>query len=132
MTKLGGWLISPFRLDDDEEELVVRYPANLFVGDARPLGGRLYLTDRRAIFLPHRIDAALGGTSTVMPYEEIVSVTLETAEDREQDSGDLPDRVQIEMDDGTILLYVVSDPQKALARLERGVAAGELDPSDSQ
>ena len=123
MSKLGGWLISTYTIEDDEE-LVVRYPANLFKATGRPLGGRLYLTDHRAIFLPHRIDSALGGTATVMPYDEIASVRLETKEERESGGKDMPNRVQIDMPDGTTYRFVVNNPEKVLKRLSMAIEPG--------
>lgn len=120
MTKLGGWWMSTYRLDEDEE-LVTKYPTNYFQGDSRPLGGRLYLTDSRAIFLPHRIDSLLGGSAVPLPYDRIRGVRIETPDDRDESTRMMPERLQIDTTNGKTHLFVVSDVEKAHRRMKHAL-----------
>lgn len=119
--------MSTFRLDEGEE-LTAKHPANYFRGDDRPLGGRLYLTDRRAIFLPHRIDAFFGGQPTVLPYPDIRRVGVETPDDRDAGERNIPDRLRVEMVDGTAHLFLVSKLGTALERMEDALERGDASP----
>lgn len=116
MDSLGGWWMSTCSLADDEG-LDAKYPANYFRESGRPLGGRLYVTDRRVIFLPHRIDSLFGGAPAIFRADDTASVESETAADRPTSEKSIPDRLQIERRDGSLHLFVVSDLDDAIARV---------------
>ena len=116
MAHLGGWWMSTFSLPDGET-LLEKYPANYFGNRDRPLGGRLYLTDQRVVFLPHRLDSLLGGSSTDIPFESINGVYRETAEDRDNPESSIPDRLEIVEMSGIRHLFVLSDLDDGLNRL---------------
>ena len=115
MTTLGGWWMASYPLPEDEA-LLEKYPANYFASEGRPLGGRLYLTDQRVVFLPHRLDSLLGGSSTDIPFESINGIYRETAADRDNPESPIPDRLEIQELSGESHLFVLSDLDGALLR----------------
>lgn len=133
MSKIGGWWLSSFRLDANES-LQEKYPTNYFRGEDRPYGGRLYMTDRRFIFLPHRIDAILGAGHESIPFETINDVSSEedfldesTLEERR-----IPPRIRIETLDGQHHFFVVEDLESTLETMQKalGILEDEADGSD--
>lgn len=123
MATLGGWWMSKFSLESNES-LEEKFPANRFEGEGRPHGGRLYLTDRRVIFLPQRLDAALGADPTAIRYEELAAVSVDRKEDHADGSGDLANRLVIEPRDGDPVRFVVDGLEAALAHLEAALETG--------
>lgn len=121
MTKLGGWWMSTYHLDDDEE-LVVKYPTNYFCGNRRPHGGRLYLTDSRGIFVPHRLDSLFGAKAKPIPYDTITEVGIETKADRSDDaSSAMPERLRIKTTDGKTHLFIVDRLERAHERMRNAM-----------
>lgn len=116
MTKLGGWWMTSLTLPS-EETLKFKYPANYFAGD-RPYGGRLYLTDDRLVFLPHRIDSLFGASAVSIWYPDIEVLDIETATDRGGDSERIPDRLLVGEREGPTHLMILSDLEEALDRIQ--------------
>lgn len=83
MAAIGSWWVKGFDSRPDEEVLDAFY-ANYLRGEARPLGGKLYVTAERILFCPHLIDAYLGGSRRMIDREEIdrVERTTEGGSDR--------------------------------------------------
>lgn len=124
MAKLGGWWLKSDSLGEGEE-LIVKYPTNYFYRDSRPLGGRLYLTDQRLVFLPHFLDALLGGDRTSIDLDDIAEVREETPDDRpEGRSRRVPPRLQVDTRDGESHLFVIDGIEAAIERVneQRGSA----------
>lgn len=120
MSKLGGWWMASYRLSEGES-LEAKYPANHFHRNRRPYGGRLYITDRRVIFLPHRLDRVLGGSETVLSFEQIEHVRVESPADRSDPESAVPERLQIDTVSAETHLFVVSDLESAYVRIANAV-----------
>lgn len=118
MAKLGGWWLSSEPLDDDEVVLE-KYPTNYFENDRRPYGGRLYVTDKRLVFLPHILDALFGASRLSVTFDAIEDVASEA--DRAEIDHEvrrIPIRLRIETVDEAIHQFVVDDLEDVLAVIE--------------
>lgn len=111
MTKIGGWWLATESLASDET-VISRYPTNYFHGSRRPYGGRLYLTDRRLIFLPHFIDSFFGARRTSIDFSEINRIEAETAESNQHGPhGSMPPRLEITTNEAIPHQFVVKNVQ---------------------
>lgn len=132
MTKIGGWWMSSMALEDDED-LLHKYPTNYFGEDSRPYGGRLYVTDQRFIFLPHRLDSILGAGPVHIPFDTVNDVSSEADElsEAELESRRIPERLRIETLAGESHHFFVEDLEDTLASVHEvlGIAnpAGDGD-----
>lgn len=128
MTTIGGWWLSSYRLAS-EEALLHKYPTNYFSGEARPYGGRLYVTDRRLVFLPHRIDAMFGGSNVSLHFDDLndVSSEAEYLEDGELDTRRIPIRLRVETLDGEVHFFVVEDLDRALEEVHLAIGISDND-----
>ncbi len=116
MGSIGSWYVCGVPALDDET-VVTAYSANLLRGDARPLGGKLYLTSDRLVFTPHLIDALLGGKAVARSLVDILTVQRSMAE---SETG--RDRLQIVMTDEETMTFVVHDLTEAIERIDEAVA----------
>lgn len=128
MTTIGGWWLSSLELDPGEA-LLHKYPTNYFGGDDRPYGGRLYVTDRRLVFLPHRIDAVLGASRVSIPFRELNDISSETdfLTNAEREDRRIPVRLRVETLDGTVHLFIVDDLDNVLVQVQEAVGIPESD-----
>ena len=100
-----------------------RIPRGLFGRSSqigrRAVGGRLYLTDSRLIFQPHRFDAALNGQSWSSSLEQVREVRTELS-----DGGLLTGGVRTRLlirTDGSTDLFVVHHVDDAVQRIREAV-----------
>lgn len=115
------------------EEILWRRNANYEQTALRYLGGKLFLTDRRLIFLPHRLDEATGGRSWACELTDISAVGVEPAQLSAPFFGlaaRMRRRLRVEMRSGQNELFVVSRVNEAVERI-RGAKHGTRDPGTS-
>ncbi len=88
----------------------------------RAVGGRLVLEGDRLEFRPHGVDRALSGKGWSTPLSAIRSVGTEPR-GLNPFSGALRERLRIEVDDGTVELFVVNKLGEVRERIEGAVTA---------
>lgn len=107
-----------------EETVVASYPANHTQGK-RAVGGKLFLTPRRLIFVPNRMDAVLGGKT----WDAAVETVLTISRDRphihimEIFSGALRSRLAVSTSSGAREFFVVNGLDRVIADLTGHIEA---------
>lgn len=102
------------------EEILWRRNANYEQAALRYLGGKLFLTDRRLIFLPHRLDEATGGRSWACELTDISAVGVEPAQLSAPFFGlaaRMRRRLRVEMRSGQNEFFVVNRVNEAVERI---------------
>jgi hypothetical protein len=102
------------------ETLLESIRANRTQG-GRAVGGHLYLTDRRLVFLPHRIDAATGGDQWEV---SLSAVSLADVAPRGSNffDGSMRRRLRLTTADSTEN-FVVSNVGEVASRIEQARSA---------
>jgi hypothetical protein len=100
---------------EEGEVVILQIPANHSEGSTAR-GGKLWLTDRRLLFLPHGLDRALGAGSVEIPLSDITFVGKEPAGGGLL-SGGLRDRLRVEAVDGSHFLFVVNRLDEVIAQI---------------
>lgn len=113
---------------EDGEDLRAVVPANRTQNRRRAVGGTLFLTTGRLVFLPHDFDAALSGDGREVALEAVGDVGVEppvrsvrgflAAPLATLFGGGLTDRLRVEVDDGGVELFVCGDPAALADRIE--------------
>jgi hypothetical protein len=116
MSKVGSWWLKSVQAEPDES-VVWSHLANRVQSSHRAVGGKLFLTDRRLIFCPHWIDAATGGRTWSLPLSDVAGVGIKP-KGGDRFAGGLRDRLQIDLADGDVQLFVVNRLDEVVARLE--------------
>ena len=138
MARLGNWWVSKHEALPGES-VQHAYNVNYLRQTGRPLGGKLYLTDRRLLFSPHKLDAVLGGERTTIELDSVVDVsTLERGTGPEDEPGRSADRLLVECADDSTHSFVVGKPETVADEIvtaitERGAhlaAEGETDDTE--
>ena len=88
----------------------------------RAVGGHLVLEDDRLEFRPHGFDRALSGKGWSAPLTEIRSVGTEPR-GLNPFSGAMRERLRIEVEDGSVELFVVNKLGEVRERVAAAVAA---------
>ncbi|MGC5258063.1 hypothetical protein ACPXCG_17095 [Gordonia sp. DT218] len=99
----GGWLASVEALPD--ERILLKYASNHTQSRRRAVGGRLFVTSDRIVFLPHRLDALTGGRQWAAMVEQVVRVSVEP-KGGDTFGGGLRDRLRVDTDTGCALFVV--------------------------
>jgi hypothetical protein len=104
------------------EDEVVRWKqaANRTQNSGRAVGGRLFLTDERILFEPHRLDARTGGKPWGAALTAIVRVGTESA-DGNPFSGGLRTRLRLDLSDGNAEFFVVNHMDSLREVIETGI-----------
>jgi len=91
------------------ESLLFEVPANYTQGK-RAVGGKLFGTTQRLMFVPNRMDGRLGGRIVTIPRDDISSVTKADATwtITEIFSGAIVPRMSVLLHDGTQYMFVVN------------------------
>ena len=87
------------------------------------MGGKLFITTQRVIFLPNVVDDSLGANSLEFALESIIDlfVRKRSLSFKELFTGGLVDRLGIRLNDGQELLFVVSHVQKTMMAINAAV-----------
>ena len=88
------------------------------------VGGWLFLTNQRIIFVPHRVDEVTGGESWCCPVAQVALVTVERAQLIVPLLGltaRLRRRLRLELRDGAVELFVVNRVNAVVAALSGAV-----------
>ena len=117
MARLGSWWLVKQDVEEGEQ---VRWSrnANRFQGN-RGVGGKLFCTDRRLLFSPHRFDGVLGGKTFSVPLAQIAGVDKEPKGSGKQGAfgGGLRDRLRLRLADGREELCVRNELDQVIAEL---------------
>jgi hypothetical protein len=103
------------------EEVAWRRNANREQSALRQVGGRLFLTDRRIIFMPNRFDDAHGGRSWTCALSAIARVAVEPSRRNFPLFANVAPwrrRLRIEGHDGTVELFVVNKVDETVRTLQ--------------
>jgi hypothetical protein len=116
MPKIGSWWLKSVSAEP-AEHIVWSHAANRRQSAGRAVGGKLFLTDHRLIFCPQLFDAATGGKQWEVRLADISGVGIER-KGREPFSGGRRDRLQIQLTDGGVELFVVNDLEEVVGQLD--------------
>ena len=97
--------------------------ANRTQGPLRAVGGRLVLEAGRLEFQPHGFDRALAGREWSTPLGAVSAVGTEPRSGLNPFSGAMRERLRVELDDGSVELFVVNKLGEVRERIEAAVAA---------
>jgi hypothetical protein len=117
----GGWLAAEPMLEG--EEPLASWSANRTQSAKRAVGGKLWVTTHRVVFLPHRLDAATGGQKWVAQRSEIAGIGRQAA-GGDTLGGGLRDRLQLTLTNGDRQLFVVNRLERVVADLTAAVRPG--------
>lgn len=102
------------------------YRANHTQGRFRAVGGRLRLSGGLLEFRPHGFDKALAGRQWSAELARIRAVGAEPRTWNPLDGG-LRERLRVELDDGSVELFVVNRLGEVRERIESAVTARDAD-----
>lgn len=100
---------------EEGEQIRWEARANRFQNKIRAIGGRIYLTDRRLVFAPHKFDARIGG--------RIWSAQLADL-DRAFAHGRIKS-VRVVMRDGEEQRFVIGRRMESAARIDAAIQAAK-------
>ena len=123
MARIGGWWLASHSAPDDETVLG-SFHVNRLRLTGRPIGGKLFLTDRRLLFSPHLIDAWFGGNKHGIELAHVAAVrrdSLDVGGGRGAETDDSRDILAIDVDDGSVDRYVIDDLEAAIADIEAAI-----------
>jgi hypothetical protein len=109
--QLGSWWLAKVESLEGETE-VFSCLANRTQSSNRAVGGKLIVTNKRILFLPHLLDAALGGQKMTISLGEINGVGIEPA-GGDTFGGGLRDRLRVDSQ-VSIELFVVNKLQEVV------------------
>ncbi len=118
MGQIGGWWLAGYEELPGEVE-VWSCLANR-TQNWRAVGGKLFLTNQRVVFCPHRFDYVLGGQGWAGSLNDIDGFG-EEAPNSEPFSGGLRTRLAINLRNGTKELFVVNQLGPVIERLQSAV-----------
>lgn len=103
-----------------EEVVALAYPANHTQNGWRAVGGKLFITNERFLFAPHKIDDNLGGESVEIELSDIESFFVKEREFKLKEllSGGLVERLGLCTKDGQEHLFVVESASSRKAEIE--------------
>ncbi len=121
---MGLWVAMPVV---DVGEIVKRGLAANRDQNGRAVGGRLFVTDKRLLFQPNRIDSVTGGKAWTCDLGEIAAVGASPRDGRPF-SGGLRTRLRVETKDGDVERFVMNHLGEVIDELRTttGVDGGEL------
>lgn len=119
---IGGWWLRREALHPGEICLS-HWNANRTQGSRRSVGGRLFLTSQRIVFLPHLLDATLGGAPWLSDRSSIVALAKEPR-GRERLAGGLRDRLKLVLSNAEDELFVVRDVDRVIEELTSALESG--------
>jgi hypothetical protein len=115
---MGMWIRDPDLLPG--EEVLWRRNANREQSQLRQVGGRLFVTRRRILFVPIRLDDATGGAQWDRPLADVSAVTVQPSERAAPFFGHtarLRRRLRVELKDGSLEIFVVNRVEDAVRSL---------------
>ena len=124
MAKIGGgWLTSQEALAG--EEVAWSRAANRMQG-SRAVGGKLFLTDQRILFCPHRVDGLLRGKPWSVDIGAVSEIGVEPKGSGKASKlgGGLRDRLRIRTADAGEDLFVVKKLEEEVLPTLREAVAG--------
>ena len=95
-------------------------------GRTEAVGGRVFLTNKRVIFMANRFDHAAGGDDWSRPLTDIVVVSIEPRSfgiPLVTPDVDLRRRLRMECRDGTVELFVVNHVEDAADRVRAAISS---------
>lgn len=102
------------------EEVLWSQHANREQDSFRQAGGRLFITDRRIVFVPGSFDKASGGRPWEAPLDQVAVVTVEPRRFTAPLLGlaaRLRRRLRLELRDGSVELFVVNGLERLVGKV---------------
>ena len=83
------------------------------------MGGKLYLTTQRLLFVPHFLDRLLAGRAWSASLSDIADVGTSPRGEFKTGpfSGSIRERLKVELRDGGVNLFVIKPPDEAAHRV---------------
>ncbi len=109
------------------EQVVWRRSVNREQGWLRQVGGKLFVTDQRLLFMPNRFDDATGGEEWGCPLGDITAVGVEPRRPAMPflgRSAALRRRLRVDLRSGDREIFVVNRVTEAAEVLRAATAAG--------
>lgn len=105
---------------NDSEMVELAYPANHTQNNWRAVGGKLFITNQRILFVPNKIDDKLGGEPVEITHDQVSAffVKGKSISIKELFSGGLVDRLGIRLADGTEHSFVVNNLSETRSDIE--------------
>ncbi len=104
MKKIGSWWLASIKAIKNEE-IELSYLGNRNQSRNRAVGGKLFITNMRCVFLPHWFDFISGGKRMEFPLTELESVDVEP-KGGDKFGGGLRDRLKLTHKNGHELFVV--------------------------
>ena len=117
----GGWLAAEPLLEG--EEPLASWGVNRTQSAKRAVGGKLWVTTHRVVFLPHRLDAATGGQKWMAHRSEVAEVGRQAA-GSDTLGGGLRARLQLTLTGGDRQLFVVNKLDQVVTDLRAALRRG--------
>jgi hypothetical protein len=121
---MGFWVARPYLRSG--ETIVWRVAANRQQSASRAAGGRLFLTEKRLLFQPNRLDSVLRAAYWSVPIADIVDVDVAARQPALPLFGRaaaLRNRLKVVQKDGDVDLFVVSNLERVVDRIAAAVAS---------
>jgi GRAM domain len=116
MATFGSWWLAKHE-GLEGERLEFSLAANRTQSNNRAVGGMLFVTNKRILFSPHLLDAALGGKTLQLPFGNISSIDKQAA-GGDTFGGGLRARLAIKHADVTEL-FVVNKLDDVIQKLQK-------------
>lgn len=114
-------LLLPTPCLDVDEQVAWHRPASLTLRTA--VGGTLYVTNGRLIFVPNRLNYGRSRKPRAWPRDQVAAVEV-----RDRDftpyTGGMHNRFQVTLKNGEQLLFVVKDLETVLRELQNMLVSG--------
>lgn len=117
MADIGSWWVHGFSATPGES-VTASFYTNYLREDARPLGGKLYVTSERLLFCPHRIDQFFGGDRAEFALDAIANVECVTPDTNAKYGGGPSERLRIEFVGEREAIFVLSDLENAVQAID--------------
>jgi len=103
---------------NEGELIALAYPAN-HTQNRRAVGGKLFVTNQRLLFIPNKVDDKLGGLPIDVSHDAISTFFVKEREFsiKELFSGGLFERLGVRLSDGSEHLFVISKVEEGLEQI---------------
>lgn len=121
MGRIGSWYLKRVPAEPNEE-VIASYSANFLRQDARPLGGKLYVTTNRVIFTPHLIDALLSGERYEIALGDVLEVKSHRPTGTDRYGAGKKERLLVRTTTDEEAAFIVNKLEAAVERIDTEVA----------
>src|SRR5690606_36324910 len=101
------------------ESVQLSFAANRTQNSWRAVGGKLFITNQRILFVPNHWDGKLGGKPVEFGHDQVLEIFVKENRTslRELFSGGLRNRLGFRLSDSSIQYFVVNDLAKTKSKI---------------